>query len=49
MPPFEPLYSDIQNLEVIDQKKQLLKAKIKDSALSSFNSYNKNSVPLNLS
>ena len=49
LPPFEPLYSDIQNLEVIDQKKQLLKARIKDSALSSFNSYNKNSVPLNLS
>ena len=38
----------MQNLDVTDQKKQLLKAKIKDSALSSFNSYNKNSAPLNL-
>ena len=33
--PFELLYYDIQNLEVTDQKKQLLKARIKDSALSS--------------
>ena len=48
LPPFEPLYSDIQNLEVTDQWKQLLKARIEDSPLSSFNSYNKNSAPLNL-
>ena len=46
--PFELLYHDIQNLDVTDQKKQLLKARIKDSALSSFNSYNKNNAPLNL-
>ena len=46
--PFEPLYRDIQNLDVIDQKKQLLKARIKDSTLSSFSSYNKNSAALNL-
>ena len=39
--PFELLYRDIQNLDVTDQKKQLLKARIKDSALSSFNSFNK--------
>ena len=46
--PFELLYCDIQNLDVTDQKKQLLKARIKDSALSSFSSYNKNSAALNL-
>ena len=46
--PFELLYRDIQNLDVIDQKKQLLKARIKDGALSSFSSYNKNSAALNL-
>ena len=40
--PFELLYRDIQNLDVTDQKKQLLKARIKDSALSSFSSYNNN-------
>ena len=46
--PFELLYRDIQTLDVTDQKKRLLKARIKDSALSSFISYNKNSAPLNL-
>ena len=46
--PFELLYRDIQNLDVTDQKKQLLKARIKDSALSSFSSFNKNSAALNL-
>ena len=46
--PFELLYRDIQNLDVTDQKKQLLKARIKENALSSFNSYDKNSAPLNL-
>ena len=46
--PFELLYRNIQNLDVTDQKKQLLKGRIKDSALSSFISYNKNSAPLNL-
>ena len=46
--PFELLYRDIQNLDVTDQKKQLLKVRIKDSALSSFISYNKNSAPSNL-
>ena len=46
--PFELLYRDIQNLDVTDQKKQLLKPRIKDSALSSFSSYNKNSAALNL-
>ena len=46
--PFELLYREIQNLDVTDQKKQILKARIKDSALSSFNSYNKDSPTLNL-
>ena len=31
--PFELLYREIQDLDVTDQKKQLLKARIKDSAL----------------
>ena len=43
--PFELLYRDIQSLDVTDQKKQLLKARIKDGALLSFNSYDKNSTP----
>ena len=47
MLPFELLYCDIQNLDVTDQKKQFLKDKIKDSALSSFYRI-KNSAPLNL-
>ena len=42
------LYCDIQNLDVTDQKKQLLKSRVKDSKFSSFNSCNKNSAPLNL-
>ena len=47
MLPFELLYCDIQNLDATDQKKQFLKDKIKDSALSSFYRI-KNSAPLNL-
>ena len=39
---------DIQNLDVTDQKKRLLKARIKVIGLSSFSSYNKNSAALNL-
>ena len=35
--PFELLYHDIQNLDVANQNKQLLKVRIKDT-LSSFNS-----------
>ena len=38
----------LENLYVTDQKKQLLKARMKDIVLSSFNSYSKNSTPLNL-
>ena len=54
VPPYKLEYSDfllyrlIQNLDVTDQKKQLLKARIKDIELSSFNSYNKNNALLNL-
>ena len=44
----ELLYWDIKNLDITDQNKQLLKATIKDSTLSSFNSCNKNSAHLNL-
>ena len=45
--PFELRYRDIQNLDVTEQKKQLLKAIIKDIALS-FNSHNKGNATLNL-
>ena len=45
--PFELRYRDIQNLDVTEQKKQLLKAIIKNIALS-FNSHNKGSATLNL-
>ena len=45
--PFELRYRDIQNLDVTEQKKQLLKTIIKDIALS-FNSHNKGSATLNL-
>ena len=45
--PFELRYRDIQNLDVTEQKKQLLKSIIKDIALS-FNSHNKGSATLNL-
>ena len=45
--PFELRYRDIQNLDVTEQKKQLLKAIIKDITLS-FNSHNKGSATLNL-
>ena len=46
--PFELLYCDIQNLDVTNQRRQLLKARTKDGALSLFSSYNKNSAALNL-
>ena len=46
--PLELLYRDIQDPDDTDQKKQLLKARIKDSALSSSSSYNKNSAALYL-
>ena len=46
--PFKVLCCEIQNLQVTDQKIQLLKASIKKSEHSPFNSYTKNNVALNL-
>ena len=46
--PFELLYRDIHNLDITNEKKEVLKTKIKDCAFSSFNSYNENGAPLNL-
>ena len=45
--PFELLYRDIHNLDITNEKKEVLKTKIKDCAFSSFNSYNENGAPLN--
>ena len=46
--PFELLYRDIHNLDSTNEKKEVLKTRIKDCAFSSLNSYNENSPPLNL-
>ena len=46
--PFELLYRDIHNLDITKEKKEVLKTRIKDCSFSSFNSYNKNDAPLNL-
>ena len=46
--PFELLYRDIHNLDITNEKKEVLKTKIKNCAFSSFNSYNENGAPLNL-
>ena len=46
--PFELLYCDIHNLAINNEKKEALKTRIKDCAFSSFNSYNENGAPLNL-
>ena len=46
--PFELLYLDIHNLNIINKKKKVLKPRIKDYAFSSFKSYNENGAPLNL-
>ena len=46
--PFELLYRDIHNLDITKEKKEVLKTRIKDCAFSSFNSYNENGAPLNL-
>ena len=45
---FELLCRDIHNLDITNEKKEVLKTKIKDCAFSSFNSYNENGAPLNL-
>ena len=44
--PFELLYRDIHNLDITNEKREVLKTRIKDCAFSSFNSYNENSAPL---
>ena len=46
--PFELLYRDIYNLDITNEKKEVLKTRIKGCAFSSFNSYNKHRAPLNL-
>ena len=46
--PFELRYRDIQNLDITNEKKEVLKTRIKDCTFSSFNSYNENGAPLNL-
>ena len=46
--PFELLYCDIYNLDITNEKKEVLKTRIKDSAFSSFSFYNENGTPLNL-
>ena len=45
---FELLYRDIHNLDITNEKKEVLKTRIKDYAFSSFNSYYENGAPLNL-
>ena len=45
---FELLYCDIHNLGIANEKKEVLKTRIKDCAFSLFNSYNENGAPLNL-
>ena len=37
---------DIHNLDIIKEKKEVLKTRTKDCAFSSFNSYNENGTPL---
>ena len=43
---FEILYRDIHDLDITNEKKEVLKSRIKDCAFSSFNSYNENDAPL---
>ena len=46
--PFELLYRDIRNLDITNEKMEVLKTRIRDCAISSFSSYNENGAPLNL-
>ena len=43
---FGIFYCDMQNQDNRDQKEELLNARIKDSAPSSFNTYNENCAPI---
>ena len=45
---FELLHCDIHNLDITNEKKEVLKTRIKDCAFSSFHSYNENGAPVNL-
>ena len=45
---FYLLYHDIHNLDITNEKKDVLRTRIKDCVSSSFNSYNENGLPLNL-
>ena len=47
--PFELLYRDKHNLDITNEKKEVLKIRMKDFAFSLFNSYSENGAPLNLS
>ena len=46
--PFELLSRDIHNVDISNVKKEVLKTRIKHCAFFSFNSYNQNEIPLNL-
>ena len=45
--PFELLSRDMHNLDITNEKKEVLKTKIKDCAFSLFNFYNENGATLN--
>ena len=45
---FELFYRDIHSLDITNEEKEFLKTWITDWAFSSFNSYNENGAPLNL-
>ena len=46
--PFELLYCYIHNLDNTNEKKEVLKTRIRDCVFSSFNSYNEKGAPLTL-
>ena len=46
LPPFILLYRDTHNLDITNEKTEVLKTRIKDCACSSFNTYNENGAPL---
>ena len=46
--PFGLIYHGIHNLDMTNEKKEVLKSRITDCAFSSFSSYNENGASLNL-
>lgn len=46
---FELLFRDVKNLELSAEDMEFVKTKIKDTALTSFRSFDKNNIPSNLS